>query len=160
MRDAGIEGMGIRIGGRNLTNLRYADDTTLLADNITSSRRIIHKVDTAGRKSGLKLKAKKTKILHIKGRDSQSEEYTNVEVDGFILEKVTQFKYLGSVKTNDGSCMQDIKARISMAKQKMIQLNNIWKDHGIPNFLKVNILKWIIWPVVIYGCEAWTMRKE
>ena len=76
MRDADIEDMGIRIGGRNLTNLRYADNTALLADNITSTRRILHRVDTAGRKSGLKLNAKKTKILHTKGRDSQSEEHS------------------------------------------------------------------------------------
>ena len=73
---------------------------------------------------------------------------------------MTQFKYLGSIKTEDGSCLQDIKARIAMAKQKMIQLNNIWKDRGIPNFLKIDILKCLIWPVVTYGCEAWTMRKE
>ena len=160
MREADIEDMGIRIGGRNLTDLRYADDTALLADNITSTRRILHKEDTAGRKTGLKLNAKKTKVLHVKGRDSQSEEHTTVKVDGTNLETVKQFKYLGSIKTDDGSCMQDIKVRIAMAKQKMVQLNNIWKDRGIPNVLKVNILKCLIWPVATYGCEAWTLKKD
>lgn len=160
MREADIEDMGIRIGGRNITDLRYADDTALLADNITSTRRILHKVDTAGRKTGLKLNAKKTKVLHIKGRNSQSEEHTKVKVDGTNLETVKQFKYLGSIKTDDGSCTQDIKVRIAMAKQKMVQLNNIWKDRGIPNVLKVNILKCLIWPVATYGCEAWTLKKD
>ena len=89
----------------------------------------------AGRKTGLKLNAKKTKIIHIKGKDGQNEDLTAVNVDGAVLEKVTHFKYLGSIKTEDGSCLQYIKARIAMAKQKMIQLNNIWKDRGIPNFL-------------------------
>ena len=106
------------------------------------------------------MNAKKTKVIHIKGKDSQNEEHTTVKVDGSVLEKVTQFKYLGSIKTEDGSCLQDIKARIAMAKQKMIQLNNIWKDRGIPIFLKIDILKCLIWPVVTYGCEAWTMKKE
>ena len=82
------------------------------------------------------------------------------KVDATNLEKVKQFKYLGSIKTDDGSCMQDIKVRIAMAKQKMVQLNNIWKDRGIPNLLKVNILKCLIWPVATYGCEAWTLKKE
>ena len=117
--------MGIRIGGRNLTDLRHADDTALLPDNITSTRRILHKEDTAGRKTGLKLNAKETKIIHIKGKDSQNEEHTAVKVDGAVLEEITHFKYLGSIKTEDGSCLQDIKARIAMAKQKMIQLTNI-----------------------------------
>ena len=80
------------------------------------------------------MNAKKTKVIHIKGKDSQNEEHTTVKVDGSVLEKVTQFKYLGSIKTEDGSCLQDIKARIAMAKQKIIQLNNIWKDRGISIF--------------------------
>ena len=103
---------------------------------------------------------KKAKVLHIKGKDSQSEEQTTVKVDGTNLQKLYQFKYLGSIKTDDGTCLQDIKVRIAMAKQKMVQLNSIWRDRGIPNFLKVNILKCLIWPVATYGCEAWTLRKE
>ena len=81
--------MGIRIGGRNRTDLSYADDTALLADNINSARRILHKVDTADREAGLRLNAKKTKIMHLKGKDSEHEEHTTVKVDGSVLEKVT-----------------------------------------------------------------------
>lgn len=152
--------MGVKIEGRNLTDLRYADDTALLADNITSARRILHRVDTAGRKAGLYLNAKKTKVMHIKGKDSLNEKYTNITVDGTVLEKVDSFKYLGSIKTDDGTCLKDVKTRIAMAKQKMLQLNNIWKDRGIPNQLKIQILKCLVWPVMLYGCEAWTLRKE
>ena len=88
MREDDIEDMGIRIGGRNLSDLRYTDNTARLAD-ITSTRRILHKVDSSGRKSGLKLNAKKTKIIHIRGKESQFEEHTTLKVDGSVLEKVT-----------------------------------------------------------------------
>ena len=71
---------------------------------------------------------------------------------------VAQFKYLGSMKTEDGTCIQDIKARITMAKQRMTQLNKMWKDRGIPNFLKTNILKCSIWSVGTYGCKAGTLN--
>ena len=160
MREAEIEDMGVSIGGRNLTNLRYADDTALLADNITSARRILHRVDTAGRSTGLNLNAKKTKVMHVKGKDSLDAMYTDITVDGTVLEKVQSFKYLGSIKSEDGTCQADVKARIAMAKKKMLQLNNIWKDRGIPNQLKIQILKCLVWPVMLYGCEAWTLRKE
>ena len=69
-------------------------------------------------------------------------------------------KYLGSVKSENGTCTKDVKTRIAMPKQKTIQLNNIWKFRSIPKHLKVSILKCLIWPVVMYGCEAWTLRKE
>lgn len=155
MRNADIEDMGVSVGGRNITNLRYADDTALMADNITSMKRILHRVDTAGRKAGLKLNAKKTKVMHIGDEMSGS-----IKVDNTELENVSDFKYLGSIKTNNGTCTKDIKVRISMAKQKMIELNNIWKDRGISLDLKLKILKCLIWPVITYGCEAWTLRKS
>ena len=154
MREADIDDMGIRIGGRNISNLRYADDTALLADNITSARRVLHRVDEAGRKAGLHLNAKKTKVMHV-GTGDQQELYINRTT----LENVSDFKYLGSYKSQDGSCTKDIKTRIGMAKQKMVQLNNVWKDRGIPTHLKVNIMKCLIWPVLLYGSEAWTLRK-
>ena len=156
MREADIEDMGIKIGGRNLTNLRYADDTALLSDNITSMKRILHRVDQAGRNAGLHLNAKKTKVMSIGTRD---DEHHNIKIDGTPLEEINDFKYLGSYKAKDGTCSKDIKTRIGMAKNKMIQLNNIWKNRGIPLYLKMNILKSLIWPVLLYGSEAWTLRK-
>ena len=135
----------------------YADDTALLADNITSMRRILYRVDTAGKEEGLALNGKKTKVMHVKTREGINEE--NILIDNTPLENVKDFKYLGSTKTEDWSCTKDIKVRIGMAKQRMVQLNNIWKDHGIKRDLKVKLLKCLVWPVMLYGCEAWTHRK-
>ena len=158
MRQADIDGMGIAIGGRNISNLRYADDTALIADNVTSMRRVLHRVDTTGRKANLKLlNAKKTKVLHVGGTNRETDD---IQIDKATLENVADFKYLGSVKTNDGTCTKDIKIRIGMAKNKMLQLKNIWKDHSIPPLLKQKLLKCLIWPVMLYGCEAWTQEKE
>ena len=98
--------------------------------------------------------------MHIKGKDSQADEHNIIKVKGIQLEKVDHFKYLGSIKSSDGTCLQDIKTRIAMAKQKMLQLNNIWKDRGIPIELKMPLLKCLVWPVIMYGCEAWTLKKE
>ena len=77
--------------------------------------------------------------MHIRGKDSQGPEYTEIKVDDKVLETVDHFKYLGSYKSADGTCIKDVKTRIAMGKQKMVQLNHIWKDRGIPNFLKLNI---------------------
>ena len=81
-------------------------------------------------------------------------------MDNISLDYVSHFKYLGSIKENDGSCLRDVKARIGMAKQKTLQLTNIWKNRGIPNILKIKLIKTLIWPVMLYGAEAWTLRKE
>ena len=119
-------------------------------------RRILHRVDSAGRNFGLNLNAKKTKIMHIGGETTETE----IKIDNVQLEQVKDFKYLGSIKSNDGSCTKDVKTRIGMAKRKMTTLNNIWKDKNIPIQLKLNILKSLIWPVAIYGSEAWTLKKQ
>ena len=141
MREADMEGMGINVGGRNITKLRYADDTALLADNITSMKRLLYRVDAAGNKAELKLNAKKTKVMHLKEKGCKEQ---HLPLNKTNLENVLDFKYLGSHKTHDGICTKDVKARIGMAKQKMVQLNNIWKDRGIPKSLKVIILKTLI----------------
>ena len=158
MRDADIEDMGINIGGRDITNLRYADDTALLADNTTSMKRILHRVDTSGKGAGLLLNAKKTKVMNISGKALQHGP-SEIKVNKISLENVSSFKYLGSTKKSDGTCKEDIATRIGMAKQKMIQLNNVWKDRSIPTELKVKILKCLVWPIMLYGCETWTTKK-
>ena len=161
MREADIDDMGLKIGGRNITNLRYADDTALIADNVTSMRRILYRVDAMGKEAGLKLNAKKTKVIHVTGKDSSNNKENNkIEINKEALETVEDFKYLGSIKTKDGKCMKDVKARTGMAKNKMLQLNTIWKDHSIPITLKIKLLQCLIWPVLMYGCESWTIRKS
>ena len=94
--------------------------------------------------------------MHINSKDTHEP----IIVNGDTLEYVLNMKYLGSVKECDGSCSMDVKTRIAMAKRKMVDLNNIWKDRGIPTKLKVQLLKSLIWPVMMYGCEAWTLRAD
>ena len=115
-----------------LADLRYADDTALGADNITSSKRMLHRVDTSGEKEGMSLNVPKTYYMHIKGKNSLEDENIEIKVKGSTLGKVPDFKYLGSIKSADGTCTKDIKARIAMGKSKMTELNNIWKDRSIP----------------------------
>ena len=160
MRNADIGDMGIRIGGRIITDLRYADDTALAVGDITSSRRVLYRVNSSGKAEGMELNAKKTKVMHIKGKDGLPDDLTKIVVNNTILEKVHHFKYLGSIKSSDGTCLKDVMTRIAMAKAKMIQLKNIWKDRSITINLKLEMLKCLILPALMYGCEAWTLRKK
>ena len=91
--------------------------------------------------------------MHINDTNNISNA-KDIKVDNSNLEYVQSFKYLGSVKENNGSCSKDVRTRIGMAKQKSLQLNNIWEDRGIARALKMAILKCLVWPVVLYGCEA------
>ena len=100
--------------------------------------------------------------MHIKGKHSQSEEDTTIQVKDTQLEKVDSFKYLGSIRSCDGKFLQDIKTRIAMAKQKMLQLNNIWEDRVIPKPLEnvTSQMPSLACSHVMYECEAWTLSKE
>ncbi|GFS07545.1 endonuclease-reverse transcriptase [Elysia marginata] len=151
--------MGINIGGRDITNLRYAYDTALLSDNLTSMKRILHRVNNAGQQAGLLLNAKITKVMHIPASKESSNVEPDIKIDRTSLENVDNFKYLGSIKTSDGTCSKDIYKRIAMAKQGMVSLNNIWKDKSIPKPLKFKLLKTLVGPRMLYGCETRTMRK-
>lgn len=108
--------MGINVGGRDITNLRYEDDTALLADNLTSIKRILHRVNTAGLKLGLHLHAKKTIAMPFEGRESH-EAPEDIKTNGTSLEKVEYCKHLGSIKTANKTCRKDVVIGISMAKQ-------------------------------------------
>ena len=132
-----MEDRGVKIGGRILSNLRYADDTGLLADNIIDSRKILNRIDQVGKAAGLDLNSKKTKVMHVTGKHNTSQD--QIILNLFPLENVKEFKYLGSVKSLDGTCSKDIKIRIGMAKNSMIQLNSIWKDHSITAELKLKL---------------------
>ncbi|GFS05569.1 endonuclease-reverse transcriptase [Elysia marginata] len=147
------------IGGRDITNLRYAEDTALLSDNLTSMKRILHRINNAGQQTGLLLNAKKTKVMHIPASKESNNVEPDIKIDRTSLENVDDFKYLGSIKTSDGTCTKDINTRIAMAKHGMVSLNNIWKDKSIPKPLKFKLLKTLVWPRMLYGCETKTMRK-
>ena len=154
MREANIENLGVQIRGKRIANLRFADDTVLLENNEQRISELVEKVNTAGSNRQLGMNAKKTKSMTI-GRNMAT---INVGTD--TVEDVNKYKYLGSIKTSDGNSMMDVKTRIGMAKTKTIELVNIWNDRSIPKTLKVKLVKILIWPVLMYGCEGWVIKKK
>ena len=155
MRDTNVEEFGIKIGGRLVSNLRYADDTALCADNHEDICMLLNRINEEGKIKNMKLNAKKTKVMYI-GRG----QYKDIEVDGEILERVNDFIYLGSTKTQNGDCKPDIVRGIAMGKSKMIDLKNIWKDKDLSYDLKIKIMKVLVWTVMSYGAEGWTLRSD
>ena len=111
MRDARVDEYGIKIGGRLVSNLRYADDTALCADSHEDICMLLNNINEEGKTKNMKLNAKKTKVMHI-GKGN----YEDISIDGEILEKVLDFVYLGSCKTSEGDCKADITRRIARAK--------------------------------------------
>ena len=155
MRDADVDSFGIKIGGQKISNLRYADDTALCADNYEDICQLLHNINEEGKLKNMKLNAKKTKVMYVgKG------EYRDIEIDGQILERVFDFIYLGSTKTHNGDCKNDVVRRIAMAKSKMVDLKNIWKDKDLSLKLKLKIMKVLVWTTVTYGAEGWTLKSD
>ena len=132
IREAEIEEMGIQIGGKLVSNLRYADDTARCANSQEEAERLIGNVNTIGKARLLKSNVKKTKLLKIGKMQSDA----GVTVDNELIEVVEYFKYLGSLKSADGNCSKDTRSRIGIAKTRMLDLVPIWKDRGINKDLK------------------------
>ena len=154
MRNAGLEEAqaGIKIAGRNINNLRYADDTTLMAESEEELKSLLMKVKEESEKVGLKLNIQKTKII-------TSGPITSWEIDGETVETVTDFIFLGSKITSDGDCSHEIKRRLLLGKKVMTNLDSILKIRDITLPTKVRLIKAMVFPVVIYGCESWTVKK-
>ena len=144
MRNAGLEEAqaGIKVSGRNISNLRYADDTTLLAESEEELKSLLMKVKEESEKVGLKLNIQKTKIM-------ASGPITSWEIDG---ETVSDFIFLGSKITADGDCSHKIKRRLLLERKVMTNLDSIWKSRDITLPTKVHIVKATVFPVVMYGC--------
>ena len=151
MRDAEISHLGVDVGGQKLSNLRYADDTALLANSERDVDELVERVNEAGKTKLLNLNVKKTKLMRIDKRDEHKHE---VKVNGVAIEEVESFKYLGSVKTRFGDCSKDIKTRIAIAKRKTLDLTDIWKSRQIDKTVKIKLLKTLIWPIISYGAET------
>ena len=148
MRNAGLEeGQArIKIAGRNINNLRYADDTTLMAKSEEELKSLLMKVKEESEKVGLKLNIQKAKIMaygHI----------TLWQIDGETLETVTDFIFLGSKITADGDCSHEIKRCLLLGRKVMTNLDSILKIRDITWPTKVHLVKTMIFPVVMYGCE-------
>ena len=151
MRNAGLEEAqaGIKIAGRNINNLRYADDTTLMAESEEELKNLLMKVKEESEKVGLKLNIQKTKIM-------ASGPITSWQMDG---ETVDDFIFLGSKITADGDCSHEIKRRLLLGKKVMTNLDSIFKSRDITLSTKVGLVKAMVFPVVTYGCESWTVKK-
>src|ERR1043165_1278327 len=145
---------GIKIGGRKISNLRYADDIVLLAKSVTELQGLIDRLDEVSQKFGLMINIDKTKVMGMDRADC------HIRVQGEQLEQVDAFVYLGSLITEDADCTKEIRARLGKRKVTMASLKNIWKNHGISVITNTRLMKAFIWPGATYGCEGWTIKKS
>ena len=151
MQNAGLNEAqaGIKIAGRNINNLRYADDTTLMAESEEELKSLLMKVKEESEKAGLKLNIQKTKI-------TASGPITSWQIDG---ETVADFIFGGSKITADGDCSHEIKRHLLLGRKPMTNLDSIFKSRGITLPTEVRLVKAMVSPVVMYGCESWTVKK-
>ena len=154
MRNAGLEEAqaGIKIARRTINNLRYADDTTLMAES-EDLKSLLMKVKEESEKVGLKLNIQKTKIM-------ASGPITSWQIDGETVETVTDFIFLGSKITADGDCSHEIKRRLLLRRKVMTNLDSIFKSRDITLPSKVRLVKAMVFPVVMYGCESWNCKQS
>ena len=155
MRNTGLDEVqaGIKIAGRNIYNLRYADDTTFMAESEEELKSFLMKVKEESEKVGLKLNIQKTKIM------ASGATITSWEIDGETMERVADFILGGSKITADGDCSHEIKRRLLLGRRVMTNLDSILKSRDITLPTKVCLVKAMVFPVVMYGCESWTIKK-
>ena len=154
MRNGGLDKTqaGIKIAGRNINNLRYADDTTLMEESEEELKSFLMKVKEESEKVGLKVNIQKTKIM-------ASGPITSWEIEGETVEIVSEFIFWGSRITAVGDCSQETKRRLFLGRKVMTNLGSIFKSRDITLPTKVHLVKAMVFPVVMYGCENWTMKK-
>ena len=154
MRNPGLEEAqaGIKIAGRNSNNLRYADETTLMSESEEELKSLLMKVKEESEKVGLKLNIQKTKIM-------ASSPITSWEIDGETVETVSDFIFGGSKITADGNCSHEIKRCLLLERKVMTNLDGMLKSRDITLPTKVRLVKAMVFPVVMYGFESWTVKK-
>ena len=154
MRNAGLDEAqaGIKIAGRNINNLRYTDDTILMAESEEELKNLLMKVKEESEKLGLKLSIQKTKIM-------ASSPITSWEIDGETVETGSDFILGGSKITADGDCSHEIKRCLPLGRKVMTNLDSLFKSRDITLPTKVRLVKAMVFLVVMYGCESWTLKK-
>ena len=154
MRNAGLDEAQtwIKIARRNINNLRYADDTTLMAESEEELKSLLMKVKEESEKVGLKFNIQKTKIMAF-------GPITSWEIDGETVETVSDFILGGSKISADGDCSHEIKRRLLLGGKVMTNLDSMLKSRDITLPTKVHLVKAMVFPVVMYGCESWTVKK-
>ena len=155
MRNAGLDKAHsrIKIARRNINNLRYANDTTLMAESEEELKELLLKVKEESEKVGLELNIQKTKII-------ASSPITSWQIGGETIETVTDFIFLGSKITADGDCNHEVKRSLLLGRKAMANLDSILKNRDIPLPAKVCLVKAMVFPVVMYGCESWTIKNS
>ena len=154
MRNAGVDEAqaGIKMAKRNINNLRYADDTTLMAESEEELKSLLMKAKEESEKVGLKLNIQKTKIM-------ASSPITSWQIDGETVETVADFIFLGSKSTADDDCSHEIKRRLLLGRKVMTNLDSVLKSRDMTLSTKVHLVKAMVFPVVMYGCESWTVKE-
>ena len=154
MRNAGLDEAqtGIKIARRNTNNLRYANDTTLMTESKEELKSLLMKVKEKSEKVGLKLNSQKTKIM-------ASGPITSWQIYGETVETVRDFIFGGSKITADGNCSHEIKRCLLLGRKAMTNLDSILKSRDITLPTKVHLVKAVVFPIVMYGCQSWTIRK-
>ena len=154
MRNAGLEEAqtGIKIAGRNINNLRYADDTTLMGESEEEQKSLLMKGKEESENVGLMLNIQKTKIM-------DSGPITSWQTDGETVETVADFIFLGFKITADGDCSHEIKRCLLLGRKVITTLDSVLKSRDITLPTKVHIVKSMVFPVAMYGCESWTIKK-
>ena len=154
MRNAGLDEAqtGIKIARRNINNLRYADDITLMAKSKEELKSLLMKVKEESEKNGLKLKIQKTKIM-------ASSPITSWQIDGETMETVKDFIFFGSKIIAAGDCRHEIKRCLLLGRKVMANLDSILKSRDITSPTNVHLVKTMVFPVVMYGCGSWTIKK-
>ena len=143
---------GIKIAGRNINNIRYADDTTLTAESEEELKSLLMRVKEESEKTGLKLNIQTTKIM-------ASGPITSWQIDGETMETVTDLIFLGSKITSDGDCSREIERRLFLGRKAMTNLDSVLKSGDITLSTRVRIVKAMVFPVIVYGCESCTIKK-
>ena len=143
---------GIKIAGRDINNLKYTDDTTLGAESKEELKSLLMKVKEESEKVGLKLNIQKTKVV-------TSRPITSWQMDGGIMEIVRDFIFLGSSITAAGDCSHEIKRSLLLIRKAVTNLDSILKSRDVTLLTKVHLVKTMIFPVVMYSCESWTIKK-
>ena len=143
---------GIKAARRNINNLRYVDDTTLMVENKEGLKGLLMKVKEESEKVGLKCNIQKTKIM-------TSGPITSWQIDEVKMETVTYFIFLGSKITADDDCSHEVQRHLLLGRKVMTNLDSIFKSRDITLPAKVHLVKAMIFPVVMYGCESWTRKK-
>jgi hypothetical protein len=154
-----IENMpGVKVGGYNFNNLRYADDTVLVAQSEEDLQRLIDVIVIESNLKGLSLNSRKTEVMVVS--KSENPPTCKIKVEGRDLKQVDTFKYLGTIITSDGRCVTEIKSRVGQAKASFLKMKNILCNQSISIKVRKRTLQCYIEPVLLYGCEAWTINKQ